>query len=131
MSKLDAYLSTWTPNVSLFEAQEYIQQGKALFKQIMQGEIIKVAQTGLDPDSALTSLMWFFMHSALKKKQGHSHGSFAIEDEQNRLYHFLKHVPSCGDRASSHYIGRSEKWTGKSHHLMSFLLPSRGGCFKR
>lgn len=111
---LDAFLELWSPNVNLQKAQQFITQGEAVLKSVLKGELTDPNNAGIDSEQLVTSLMWCLMDRALKKNQGHSEGAFALEDQDGKLYQFLCNVKGCGDRESSHYVGRGPYWNGVS-----------------
>ncbi|CRX39261.1 hypothetical protein [Estrella lausannensis] len=116
--RLDAFLATWSHHIDPTEAREMIDQGQELMGYILKGVVTNPAETPMGSEKAVTSLMWYLMKLAIDKKQGHDQGSFGIEDPQGRLYQFLLKAEGCGDRESSHYVGRSEATTGISTLVM-------------
>lgn len=116
--RLDAFLATWSHRVDPMEARSFIEDGKMLAADILNGKLNNPAEAPMGSEKAVTSLMWYLMQLAIEKKQGHDQGSFAIEDPQGLLYNFLLKAEGCGDRESSHYVGRSEATTGMSTLIM-------------
>lgn len=117
-ARLDAFLATWSHHIDPSEAREMIDQGQELMGYILKGTVTNPADTPLGSEKAVTALMWYLMRLAIDKNQGHDQGSFGIEDPQGRLYNFLLKAEGCGDRESSHYVGRSEASTGVSKFIM-------------
>lgn len=117
-SRLDAFLATWSHHIDPSEARAFIENGQVIMDHVLKGQLTSPADTPMGSEKAVTSLMWYLMTLAIKKGQGHDQGSFGIEDPQGRLYNFLLKAEGCGDRESSHYVGRSEATTGFSTMIM-------------
>jgi len=111
--RLDAYVQCWSPNVTLDQARFFCEEGKKLYQAILENKITPRAN-----EKDIAALTWFLMRLAIDKGQGHEEGAFSIEDKNNCLYNYLLSAEGTGDRPSSHYIGRSPKWTGATKFVM-------------
>lgn len=118
-TRLDAYLIKWNPTtMDSSEVRAFIKEGKQIYKEILTGKISSPEKYGKGSAHAVTALTWFLMDIALKKGQGHEQGAFCLEDKDSKLYNFLLKAEGCGDRESSHFIERSDAWTGGTKLMM-------------
>ena len=116
MNRLDAYLVSIGPNLPIHRVRKMIEEGKGIYQHVLQGELTSPDQHPLGSEHVMIRLSWFLMNIAIKKGQGHSSGSFVIEDREQALYKFLERASKCGDRVSSHFHGRSPMNAAGSLH---------------
>lgn len=105
-SNLKAFCSSWGNEISVETAQSYIDKGKVLIGQIMDG----TKTDGKEED--LLHLTWFLMAQGIKKGQGYQEGAFMIEDRNKKLYNFL--LKSQGENASTSYVRPSTHFKGRT-----------------
>ncbi|CRX38791.1 hypothetical protein [Estrella lausannensis] len=122
INRLDAYLVLIGPNLPIGRVRKMIQEGKEIYQHVLQGELHSPDQHPLGSDHVIIRLSWFLMSIAIKMGQGHSSGSFVIEDKEQVLYKFLERASKCGDRISSHFQGRGPmNAAGSLHKGIDFL----------
>lgn len=95
----EAFCNTYSPEVTLKEAEAFRIHGEALLKKILSGA--SAEKTVYDR----TSLMWALMYRAVKKGQGFEEGAYVIRDPAKRLFDYLVSCEGHYSRASSHPMG--------------------------
>lgn len=122
-SNLEAYCANYcTGNVAKpLLATGLINEGKNLVHDIISGK-----KTSVDPTNAnheMAALQWYLMDAAIKKNQGFEEGAFVIDEgNDHRLYNYLLTHPQQKDRASSHFVGRSEVYKSPFHIIFESAL---------
>lgn len=118
---LSAFCSLYCENMESAETLKWISSGQTLMTKILN-DSYKPPVAKDKSEEELTSLSWFMMFAAFKKKQGFEEGAFVIEDPDLRLYNYLKTSPGIGARASSHFVGRSPDNNNMSGFIMKSAL---------
>lgn len=106
LRNIDDYLKYFGPErVTPAQVEALIQEGQEVLSGILNGTLNDAKNYPGGSETALNALTWKLMSLAMNKGQGHSHGSFAIEDTNGRLFAFLN-SSEYTNRPSSHYKHR-------------------------
>lgn len=117
---LSAYCDKYCPGIYSAQAAEMIKAGQSLLRGIMTDK--QKPSTNLEASQKeLADITWFLKYCAFKKKQAFYEGTFMIE-ESGKLNSFLLASPGTGERAASHFIGRSPVNTKLSGYAMKSSL---------
>jgi hypothetical protein len=91
-----------------FDEQQAIHKilsGQKLLKKIFSADGALPSTNEKEARDEVTNITWLLMYYALKQKQGFDQGSFIIEDS-DKLFNFMRGLPLCNERPSSHFEKR-------------------------